>query len=36
MKSAKTPNGFWYRQGLNPKSLIQLSENLPIEQIETH
>ena len=36
MRSAKTPNGFWYRQGLNLKPLVQLSENLPVEQIGTH
>ena len=27
----KTPISFWCRRGLNPKSLIQLSETLPIE-----
>ena len=32
----KTPVNFWYRRGLNPKSLIQLSETLPIELTGTH
>ena len=32
----KTSINFWYRQGLNPRSLIQPSEILPIELIGTH
>ena len=32
----KTPIGFWYRQKLNFKYLIQLLETLPIKLIETH
>ena len=32
----KTPIGFWYRQGLNPKSIIQLQKTLPVELIGTH
>ena len=32
----KTPIGFWYRPRLNPRSLIQPSETLPIEQTGTH
>ena len=32
----KTPNNFLYRWGLNLRSLIQLSETLPIELIGTH
>ena len=32
----KTPISFWCRQGLNPKSLIQSSETLPVELIGTH
>ena len=32
----KTPIGFWYRRGLHPRSLIQLSETLPIELTGTH
>ena len=28
--------GFWYRRGLNPRSLIQPSETLPIELTGTH
>ena len=27
----KTPINFWCRQGLNPRSLIQPSETLPVE-----
>ena len=27
---------FWYRRGLNLKSLIQLSEILPVELTRTH
>ena len=27
----KTPIGFWCKQGLNFRSLIQLSETLPVE-----
>ena len=27
----KTPISFWYRQGLNPRSLIQPSKTLPVE-----
>ena len=32
----KTSIGFWCRQRLNSKSLIQLSETLPVEQTGTH
>ena len=32
----KTPIGFWCRWGLNPRSLIQLSETLLVELIGTH
>ena len=32
----KTPISFWCRQGLNPRSLIQPSETLPVELIGTH
>ena len=32
----KTPISFWCRRGLNPKFLIQPSEILPVELIETH
>ena len=32
----KTPISFWYRRGLNPISLIQLLETLPIELTGTH
>ena len=32
----KTPISFWCRQGLNPRSLIQPSETLPVELTETH
>ena len=32
----KTPINFWYRRGLNPISLIQPSETLPVELTETH
>ena len=32
----KTPIGFWCRRRLNPRSLIQPSEILPIELIGTH
>ena len=29
----KTPISFWCKRGLNPRSLIQLSETLPVELI---
>ena len=32
----KTPISFWYRRKLNPKSLIQPSETLPVELTGTH
>ena len=32
----KIPISFWCKRGLNLKSLIQLSETLPVELIETH
>ena len=32
----KTPISFWCRRGLNSRSLIQLSETLPVELIGTH
>ena len=32
----KTPIGFWYKGGLNLKSLIQPSETLSVELTETH
>ena len=32
----KTPIGFWCRRRLNPRSLIQPSETLPVEQTGTH
>ena len=32
----KTPISFWCRWGLNPKSLIQSSETLPVELTGTH
>ena len=32
----KTPISFWCRRGLNPKSLIQPSETLPVELVRTH
>ena len=32
----KTPISFWYRWGLNPRSLIQPSEILPIKLTRTH
>ena len=32
----KTPISFWCRRRLNPKFLIQPSETLPVELIETH
>ena len=32
----KIPIGFWYRRGLNPKSLIQPSETLPVKLTGTH
>ena len=32
----KTPISFWCRQGLNPRSLIQPSETLPVELTGTH
>ena len=31
-----TPISFWYRRGLNLKSLIQPSETLPVELNGTH
>ena len=31
----KTPISFWYRWGLNPRSLIQPLETLPVELTET-
>ena len=32
----KTPIGFWCKQGLNFRSLIQPSETLPVELTGTH
>ena len=32
----KTPISFWYRRGLNLRSLIQPLETLPVELIGTH
>ena len=32
----KTSISFWYRRGLNPKSLIQPSETLAVELVGTH
>ena len=32
----KTPIGFWYRQELNPRSLTQPLETLPVELTGTH
>ena len=32
----KTPISFWYRRGLNSRSLIQPSETLPVELTGTH
>ena len=32
----KTTIGFWYRRGLNPRSLIQPLETLPVELTRTH
>ena len=32
----KTPISFWCRRGLNPRSLIQPSETLPVELTGTH
>ena len=32
----KTLISFWYRRGLNPRSLIQPSEILPVELTRTH
>ena len=32
----KTPINFWCRQRLNPRSLIQPSETLPVELTGTH
>ena len=32
----KTLISFWCRRGLNPRSLIQLSETLQVELIRTH
>ena len=32
----KTPIGFWWRQRLNPRSLIQPSETLSVELTGTH
>ena len=34
--SEQDTNQFWCRQGLNPTSLIQLSETLPVELTRTH
>ena len=35
-RQTKTPINFWYRQGLNPRSLIQPSNTLLVELTETH
>ena len=32
----QTPINFWGRQGLNRRSLLQLSETLPVELTESH
>ena len=32
----KTSISFWCKWGLNPRSLIQPSDTLPVELIETH
>ena len=32
----KTPINFWYKRKLNPRSLIQSSETLPVELTGTH
>ena len=32
----KTPISFWCRRELNPRSLIQPSETLPVELTKTH
>ena len=32
----KTPISFWYRRGLNRRSLIQPSETLPVKLTGTH
>ena len=32
----KTPISFWCKRGLNPRSLIQPSETLPVELTRTH
>ena len=32
----KTPISFWCKRGMNPRSLIQPSETLPVELTETH
>ena len=32
----KTSISFWCKRGLNPRSLIQPLETLPVELIETH
>ena len=32
----KTPVGFWYKWGLDPKFLIQLSITLPVKLTRTH
>ena len=32
----KAPISFWCRRGLHLRSLIQLSETLPVELTETH
>ena len=32
----KTPISFWRKRGLNPKSLIQPSEILPVKLTGTH
>ena len=35
-RQTKTPISFWYRRRLNPRSLIQPSETLPVELTEIH
>ena len=35
-QQTKTPVSFWCRRGLNPRSLIQPSETLPVELTGTH
>ena len=32
----KTPISFWYKQGMNSRTFIQLSETLPVELTGTH